>query len=110
MTRKPKHTEGPWRWRPVCDEGKLIAMLLETEAPNQPCNDPCIMAAREDWMRYLHNRPQGEANAQLIAAAPELLEACKLAEATVRRLNRHNSANGTLDVLRDVIAKAEGDA
>ena len=37
----------------------------------------------------------------------DLLEACNLAIATVERLNRHNSANGTLDVLRAAIAKAE---
>ena len=35
------------------------------------------------------------------------LEALQLAEATIERLNRHNSANGTLDVVRAAIAKAE---
>lgn len=37
-----------------------------------------------------------------------LLEACELAEATVERLNRHSSANGTLDVLRAAIHEARG--
>ena len=35
--------------------------------------------------------------------APTLLEVLLLAEATIERLNRHDSANGTLDVLRVAI-------
>lgn len=50
------------------------------------------------------------ANARLIAAAPELLEALELAEATIQRLNRHDSANGTLDVMRSALNKARGQA
>ena len=32
-------------------------------------------------------------------------EALRLAIATIERLNRHESANGTLDVLREVLAR-----
>lgn len=49
-----------------------------------------------------------EANAQLIAAAPELLNALEVAQATIERLHRHapGSANGTLGLIKDAIAKA----
>lgn len=39
-------------------------------------------------------------DARLIAKAPAMREALELAEATIARLNRHDSANGTLDVIR----------
>lgn len=54
-----------------------------------------------------------QANAAFIVRAcnahEELLNACKVAEATIVRLERHapGSANGTLDVVRAAIAKAE---
>ena len=51
-----------------------------------------------------------QANAQLIATAPKLLNALELAEATIVRLERHapGSANGTLDIVRAAIAEALG--
>lgn len=45
----------------------------------------------------------------LIAAAPELLAALELAEVTIRRLAKTDSANGTFDVIAAVIAKATGE-
>ena len=47
------------------------------------------------------------ANARLIAAAPELLEACKKAEGW---LSGWASAEPYIDVLRAAIAKATGEA
>jgi len=42
----------------------------------------------------------------LLAAAPDLYDACGLAIATIERLDRHGSAIGTLDVLRAALARA----
>lgn len=48
----------------------------------------------------------------LFATSPKLLDALKLAEATIERLHRHapGSANGTLDVIRLALAEAEPDS
>ncbi len=73
-----QHTPGPWKWSNIySDEGRLIAMLLRTQAPNQPYNDDVVMAAREDWIGYLTSVPRGEANARLIAQAPAMLALLK---------------------------------
>jgi len=37
-----------------------------------------------------------------------VVEALSLAQATIERLNRHGSANGTLDVLRAVLKREAG--
>ena len=81
-----RHTPGPWRWEP------------SHHSVVQPNGDNVLVG------------PSYKANARLIAAAPDLLEAAELARATVERLNRHGSANGTLDVLSAAIAKATGEA
>lgn len=40
-------------------------------------------------------------------AAPDMLNALELAEVTIKRLAKTDSANGTLDVIRAAIAKAK---
>ena len=51
-----------------------------------------------------HERLEQVANAKLIAAAPELLEACKLA---LRDYKYIDSLSDTPNILKQVIAKAE---
>ena len=51
-----------------------------------------------------HEREEQVANAKLIAAAPELLEACKLA---LRDYKYIDSLSDTPNILKQVIAKAE---
>ena len=101
------HTPGPWtrrhpefyqlaesRWQVRGSDGELIATI-------------------EKRPKGLKDR--GDANGDLISAAPDLLKACELAEATIRRLapvhaGGFSSANGTLDVILAAIAKAKGEA
>jgi hypothetical protein len=69
---------------------------------------PCKEAAR--GITY---RPERVANARLIAAAPDLLEACKEAVLQIEYLHAKFQATGsgeaTVSRLRAAIAKAEGD-
>lgn len=48
--------------------------------------------------------------ARVMAAAPDMLNALELAEATIMRLDRHapGAQQGTLDVIRAAIRKARG--
>lgn len=51
---------------------------------------------------------EAEANAYLIAAAPELLDACKAAEAELEQWTMAAGVDAILEVVRAAIAKAEG--
>lgn len=96
--RRPRHTPGPWRvgnvdrtTPTVLSGGRLIAEV----------HDLCIPSEHADDV----------ANAHLIAAAPDLLEACLHALSTVKRWDKTGIPQPTLlRSLRDAIAKAEGGA
>lgn len=90
---KPKHTPGPWRISNVLSNRLQIGVKGEEIAA----------------LQYGENK---EANAHLIAAAPEMLEALHLA---VGHLEQRQVLDGvkshrtnTLKVLNAAIAKAEG--
>lgn len=100
-----KHTPGPWEW----DCG-----LVPPDGPGRYADiykdgGDLIIAQFNDLI------PEGKANARLIAAAPDLLEACEALCAafgdplTRRALGGHNEAQmiAILDA-RAAIAKAEG--
>jgi hypothetical protein len=67
-----KHTEGPWR----LDGFKNLVQSISNEGISIRC---CVSIPN-----YKH--PEAEANAQLIAAAPELLEALELAESILSKI------------------------
>lgn len=89
---KPMHTPGPWRYsEPVV---KFLSPLVWDERGWQ-------VADCSGW----HARPYEEkvANAHLIAAAPDLFEAC------LRCLDRDDIASDELgDLLRSAVSKAQG--
>ena len=95
---KGNHTSGPWHNLPSYDGSRWI------QGPSTDATEFRSIANIATW----DIAERQHANANLIAAAPEMLEALELAEATIERLNRNNSANGTLDVIRSAIAKAHG--
>lgn len=82
-----KHTPGPWLPRTVND----IDFGFEINAGSYPIASV-----------YLHN---GRANARLIAAAPDMLEALRLIDAYL-----YATAHGSNEwqIVRDALAKAEG--
>lgn len=84
------HTPGPWK---VGLEGYVIHVS----------GYPCIARCEND-----EDQTRSEANALLIAAAPELLEALKFM--LERHLNSDTVTMGDARACRDAIAKAEGRA
>ena len=88
-----KHTPGPWRvaaskFREACRQKVCVVTDTVTVAD-------CGIFLEERWD-----------NAHLIAAAPELLEACKLA---LSALSKEGNEPGLVaDTIREAIAKAEG--
>ena len=82
-----KHTPGPWKIIPIEDAARKVWDCVYYEDGNVDHHLACV---------------EGKANARLIAAAPELLEAAK---AVAKWLGRDIN---DWDSLRAAIAKAEG--
>ncbi len=81
-TKTVSHTPGPWRVEDAGpNSGNVIRFEIQSDA-GDICDieDPAI-----------DGNPNAEANAQLIAAAPELLEACKAAELARQSIERNMS-------------------
>ncbi len=94
--QKQGHTPGPWA---VSLAGKSVyGPQVETSYDGSKfCPRICDCA-------------YSDADARLISAAPEMLLALELAEATIMRLDRHapGAQQGTLDVVRAAVNKAKG--
>lgn len=99
------HTPGPWDYDDInkevfasCEEHESgwVALIAGNDSEDRPLPESMMLA-----------------NARLIAAAPDLLEACTSALGTIQYL-LSNSDNGPaencLEVLAAAIAKAEGRA
>ncbi len=106
-----KHTPGPWsvqttqrphvagHWREIVADKLVVAEVYEDDEPHEP---------------YSPLPKEAEANARLIAAAPELLEALKGFALNRAHLRTEDPFDGALSRLLDMadaaIAKAEGSA
>jgi hypothetical protein len=88
-----KHTPGPWH---VILTGTRGSFLIPEAARHEALN-------MDDG---LDGHTVSSANANLIAACPELLEACKLA--SVLALQHHVPDEEEMDIIFAAIAKAEG--
>ena len=98
-----KHTSGPWQPDicPATQNERNIWIMVEDDKGARPIARTIGLKGQE---------AEFHANAHLIAAAPDLLEAAELAEATIERLAglyMTGSAQGTLDALRAAIARAK---
>ena len=125
-----KHTRGPWEVRTRHEYAHEIfaAVNIGTDEEGgvlQPIYDislrPSLMVGREDGLVYamltydsdrqfpsIDFREMQKANAYLIAAAPDLLEAAKLAFECVGYVTDGEQTRVVCEALRAAIAKAEG--
>jgi len=90
-----KHTKGPWEVAGHGDGNKQLPILA---------NGKIIAAIRDDGSL---------ADAHLIAAAPDLLEACELALYALHKAQQYTKKDLTeycsLVALKQIIAKAKGE-
>lgn len=78
-----KLTPGPWKFREIEMDGRVIGVSLETLSRPVRSNDPVIFAIREDWIRTFGAYGKGHYHAdhRLIEAAPDMLDALVKVEA-----------------------------
>ena len=93
------HTPGPWH---VC--GDMIRSTVSNAA---------MRSVAKVYVSQMHGKPEAAANARLIAAAPDLLEACRaLVSDCWRRsgvgLQDHEDGCEDCRAARAAIARAEG--
>lgn len=86
-----KHTPGPWAY----DQAGGEVYYADGDV------EPVIAGIEQDGT----SEEQADADGRLIAAAPDLLDACERAEWW---LSTHPEGSAMRDVLRAAIAKAEG--
>jgi hypothetical protein len=95
-----KHTPGPWKYSPQTERVYFTDKKSGEEPPI------CEMAVSD--IMAIQNEDEVAANAHLIAAAPELLEALKAVRAWLNDYNGHMGVPQT-KMIRAAIAKAEGE-
>lgn len=101
MENTQKFTPGPWR---IGDAGHTVfGPPTDKPSPKTIATMPKIKAPCKSV-----ELDENIANAQLIAAAPELLEAAKRAEKTLLKLLKDGNHDGVLRDLNAAISKAEG--
>ena len=92
------HIKGPWSWWPdCCRDGGMIT----TDANGGHIAAPTFFLKRPDLTA---------ANSKLLAAAPDLLEACVVAEGLISKRDSHAEVDisEVLGILRGAIDKATG--
>ena len=111
-----KHTPGPWRWTANYEPAELEIDIGTYESPGYWGNptlmagDVCVVGCDEYWIlggdKY---DPDGRANARLIAAAPDLLAALKVAEKAMQADISGIDIGASFEQIRAAIAKATGE-
>ena len=92
------HTQGPWTIED-CTPGESTGLCFAINSENN-----VIARTTDGWK-------EAEANARLIAAAPELLEQCKLFEKVLRACVMAGDSGADLerDNLRAILDRVEGE-
>lgn len=99
-----QHTPGPWEW---ADDPLGSAIVKSGEC--DICDVLRSALPRRDYTAD-SRRDECVANARLIAAAPDLLDAAQCAEALIRNGGIVPIKGKTWSQLRAAIAKARGDS
>lgn len=117
------HTEAPWTAEYLYDGGATVAMIRSRQKTICVNATPWILNQAGDVKSDEQLERESQANAHLIAAAPELLAACKavLAQFDAGTLQRNIDSDGcedwaikaieplnALSLMAGAIAKAEG--
>ena len=101
---KTQHTPGPWRigyYRPA-DGDEALAVWSESIKEGEKGHPVCLVST----VKKMDERD--EANARLIAAAPELLEACKeLVHSLEWEVKRSGTTYFGFEAAKAAIKKAE---
>lgn len=99
-----KHTPGPWRFRPwKVEEGHAVEFVIDSEDWKQMA---MVWAQEEPGAdRVLGS---GEANARLMAMAPELLQALERIVPCARRYGQRRYSTVDEAMALAVIARAKG--
>lgn len=94
------HTPGPWETYCNNSQGYVLGVLASGDGFR--AGNECLCEVR-DPNGYEGGVPEAEANAQLIAAAPELLAACQL---LVAGWGHQDGVSAAVEAARAAIAKA----
>jgi len=94
-----KHTPGPWKTR----RGYIDEEQVEVYPLNSKVKRPALPS---EIATVSDAYPEMRANARLIAAAPDLLEACKAMRDA--RADSYNEIVAGMEKIEAAIAKAEG--
>lgn len=103
-----KHTPAPWKLTLINPGPSKGSVFEHWRIGNEEAGN-AIVAECYDWTL---NKSERDANARLIAAAPELLEALEDCYSELNQLaflSGDNLAKPTLDKARAAIAKAKGE-
>jgi hypothetical protein len=102
---KAEHTKGPWKVSGAGHDRKDLLQTGEWFCPDIVDRDAKLVAEANGILREVS---ETEANARLIAAAPDMYEACKRAEQRLCAFGETESCM-TLRILRAALAKAKGE-
>ena len=105
------HTKGPWgldfRHKDT-DRKDGNGSIIEVTR----LGDGCPQSICTIWTVSLHADnfdDEGRANANLIAAAPELLDALEMVRDYMHAAGKHNDISPTCEVVHNAIKKAKGE-
>lgn len=117
MSAKGNHTLGPWEAHKASDFNPTAngPYVITGGVSPDPVTEAryltiAVVKRTRDPNPMWRQAEESEANAHLIAAAPELLEAALVATDTLKALELDDYVNAAIQKLRAAIAKVEGDA